>query len=97
PKAYVAASGSNIGLLTSFPVGKVEQHNLRPLTFREFLWASGEKALQKAFDQKLNSSAAHTKLIELLTDYYFIGGMPEAVNSWFESSELSIIERIEAV
>ncbi|MGL0930069.1 ATP-binding protein [Vibrio vulnificus] len=97
PKAYVAASGSNIGLLTSFPVGKVEQHNLRPLTFREFLWASGEKALQKAFDQKLSSSAAHSKLIELLTDYYFVGGMPEAVNSWFANSQLSIIDRIEAV
>ncbi len=96
PKAYIAASGSKFGLLTSFPVGKVEQHNLRPLTFRELLWASGEKALQKAFGQKMNSSAAHSKLIELLTDYYLVGGMPEAVNSWFENSDLSIIERIEA-
>ena len=97
PQAYIAASGSNIGLLTSFPVGKVEQHNLRPLTFKEFVWASGEQALQKAFEQQLNSAAAHTKLFDLLTNYYFVGGMPEAVNSWFENSELSIIERIDAV
>ncbi|NRF16437.1 ATP-binding protein [Vibrio coralliilyticus] len=97
PEAYVAASGSNIGLLTSFPVGKVEQHNLRPLTFKEFVWASGENALQNAFERQLNSPAAHTKLFDLLTDYYFVGGMPEAVRSWFEHSELSIIERLEAV
>ncbi|WED21967.1 AAA family ATPase [Vibrio sp. JC009] len=97
PEAYIAASGSNIGLLTSFPVGKVEQHNLRPLTFKEFLWASEEKALLKAYEQQLNSPAAHTKLFELLTDYYFVGGMPEAVNSWFEKSSSSIIERIESV
>ncbi|MGL4860067.1 MAG: ATP-binding protein [Enterobacteriaceae bacterium] len=39
---FVAASGSNIGLLNAFPVGKVEQYNLRPLTFREFIYASQE-------------------------------------------------------
>ncbi|WP_235676598.1 MULTISPECIES: ATP-binding protein [unclassified Vibrio] len=97
PEAYVAASGFNIGLLTSFPVGKVEQHNLRPLTFKEFVWASGENALLNAFERQLNAPAAHTKLFDLLTDYYFVGGMPEAVRSWFERSELSVIERLEAV
>ncbi|MFA0155304.1 MULTISPECIES: ATP-binding protein [Vibrio] len=97
PKAYVAACGSNIDRLTSFPVGKVEQYELRPLTFKEFLWASEQKALQKAYEQQLNSAAVHTKLLELLTDYYVVGGMPEAVNSWFENSQLSIIDRIEAV
>jgi hypothetical protein len=48
PQMYVAASGSNIGLLNSFPVGKVEQHNLRPLTFREFLLASNETPVHLA-------------------------------------------------
>ncbi|MFA0558305.1 ATP-binding protein [Vibrio sp. 10N.222.55.A1] len=97
PRAYVAACGSTIGLLTSFPVGKVEQHCLRPLSFREFVWASGEKTLQNAFEQQLNSPVAHTKLLELLNDYYYVGGMPEAVNTWFENSETSILQRIEAV
>ncbi len=36
PSYFVAASGSNIGLLNTFPVGKVEQYNLRPLTFQDF-------------------------------------------------------------
>jgi len=97
PNMYVAASGSNIGLLTSFPVGKVEQHNLRPLTFKEFLWASGEPALIKAYENQVNSAAAHAKLFDKLTDYYFTGGMPEAVDTWFSSSNQSIVERAQAV
>lgn len=72
PSYFVAASGSNIGLLNTFPVGKVEQYNLRPLTFQEFIYASGEKALIKAFDSQASTLAAHTKLLEKLTDYFFI-------------------------
>ena len=97
PQMYVVASGSNIGLLNSFPVGKVEQHNLRPLTFREFLIASGENALIKAFETQANSAAAHAKLFEKLTDYYFTGGMPEAVQTWFDMAGHSIVERVQAV
>ncbi|SFX38231.1 ATP-binding protein [Marinospirillum alkaliphilum] len=97
PQMYVAASGSNIGLLNTFPVGKVEQHNLRPLTFREFLIASGDKPLFQAFDSQMNSAAAHNKLFDKLTDYYFTGGMPEAVHTWFELEKSSILERIQAV
>lgn len=97
PHMYVAASGSNIGLLNSFPVGKVEQHNLRPLTFHEFIWASGEQALIKAYENRADSAAAHSKLFDKLTDYYFTGGMPEAVHSWFDMANASILERVSAV
>lgn len=97
PTWFVAASGSNIGLLNSFPVGKVEQHNLRPLTFREFLWAADEPALVKAYEAQTNSVAAHNKLFDKLTDYYFVGGMPEAVASWFNNRDSSILERIAGV
>jgi len=97
PTWFVAASGSNIGLLNSFPVGKVEQHKLRPLNFREFLWAADEPALLKAFETKTNSASAHSKLFDQLTDYYFTGGMPEAVASWFDQKDKSIIERVNSV
>ena len=97
PTWFVAASGSNIGLLNSFPVGKVEQYNLRPLSFREFLWAANEPALLKAYEAQTNSAAAHSKLFEKLTDYYFTGGMPEAVASWFNNAGKSIVERINEV
>ncbi len=94
---FVAASGSNIGLLNAFPVGKVEQYNLRPLTFREFLTASEETALIKVFNNRINSAAAHSKLFDKLTDYYFTGGMPEAVNTWFSMADASMIERVQGV
>lgn len=97
PQMYVAASGSNIGLLSGFPVGKVEQHNLRPLTFREFLMASNEPVLLRAFERQENSAAAHGKLFDKLTDYYFTGGLPEAVHTWFEMAGQSIVERVQAV
>lgn len=97
PHMYVVASGSNIGLLNSFPVGKVEHYYLRPLSFREFLVAGNEPALVKAYDAQMNSAAAHTQLFDKLTDYYFTGGMPEAVSTWYANSHRSILERIEAV
>src|SRR5690554_4558918 len=55
PHLYVAASGSNIGLLNTFPVGKVEQYYLRPLSFYEFLMAAHEPALLKAYESQTNS------------------------------------------
>ena len=97
PDYYIAASGSNMGLLTSFPVGKVEQYNLRPLTFYEFLLASNEAALIKAFEAQVNSSAAHSMLFDKLSDYYFVGGLPEAVAAWFANPAASILERIASV
>lgn len=97
PNYYVAASGSNIGLLDTFPVGKVEQYNLRPLTFQEFIHASQEPALIKAFESRVSSAAAHSRLMDKLTDYLFTGGMPEAVNTWYEYQGESILERVNRV
>lgn len=94
---HVAASGSNIGLLNNFPVGKVEQYNLRPLTFYEFILASKEELLIRALEQENNSLAAHQKLFDRLTDYFFTGGMPEVVHAWYEHADASILARTEHV
>ena len=79
PTYLVAASGSKVGLLNTFPVGKVEQYDLCPMTYREFLYASEESTLIKAFEAQADSAVAHARLLDSLTDYYFTGGMPEAV------------------
>ncbi len=97
PHLYIAASGSNIGLLNTFPVGKVEQYNLRPLTFYEFLVAANEPALLKAHENQVNSATAHKMLMDKLTDYYFTGGMPEAVRVWYEAANESILQRVQKV
>lgn len=98
PEMYICASGSNIGLLGSFPVGKVELLALYPFTFEEFVWASGQAALVKAFDNMNMGKVAHDRLFSLLVDYYFVGGMPEAVANWFAGMETnSIVERTQRV
>jgi len=98
PQMFVCASGSNIGLLDSFPVGKVELLNLYPMTFEEFVWASEQTALIKAFEQMNMGKVAHDKLFSMLIDYYFVGGMPEAVGSWFENvRDVGVLERTKKV
>lgn len=95
---FICASGSNIGLLRSFPVGKVAILNLYPMTFEEFLLASKQKHLIKAFEQMNLTGVAHKKLFALLVDYYFVGGMPEAVKCWYSEDEsLGIVERTRQV
>jgi len=97
PHAYVAATGSNIGPLNSFPVGKVLEHHLRPLSFHEFLMACANPALTKAFEQRVDSPVVRGELMNALTDYYFVGGMPEAVAKWIDASQDGILTRVQAV
>lgn len=84
PGAYVCATGSNIGLLDSFPVGKTLQLELFPMCFEEFLMASGHSRSLQAFRERRRGQAVHRQLRSLLLDYYYVGGMPEAVAEWFE-------------
>ena len=99
PRAFVCASGSNIGLLGSFPVGKVEQMELFPLCFEEFLMAAGRPPLLDAFRSRRRSVAVHDSLWPLLLDYYFVGGMPEAVAAWFaqDESTLARTQKVDAI
>ena len=96
PRAYVCASGSSIGLLDSFPVGRVEYLELFPMTFEEFVMAQGNARLVGAFREQVRGRQIHEMLWSLLRDYYFVGGMPEAVEAWFETpgSALECCERV---
>ncbi len=95
PSLHVAAAGSLLGLTvhqgTGFPVGKVNTLDLHPLTFREFMDAMGNSMLRELVDEgdpiSVNSFAS--RLVPLLRQYYFVGGMPEAVSAFVESGVLS--------
>ncbi|CAA6809731.1 MAG: Predicted ATPase (AAA+ superfamily) [uncultured Thiotrichaceae bacterium] len=88
----------------SMPVGRVQYLHMGPMTFTEFLLATGEEKLsQLILNYQYGDSIgeiAHKRLLELLRSYYYIGGMPEAVavyadtRSYREVSEVhnSIIE-----
>lgn len=97
PDLYLCASGSNIGLLDSFPVGKVEAVELFPMCFEEFVMASGNPKLLQAFRKGSQTKVVHGKLWDLLLDHYFVGGMPEAVSTWFSAQDTGVNERCQRV
>lgn len=84
PDVFVCASGSNLGLMRSFPVGKVELLELFPMCFEEFIMACGSPSLISAYQGQVRNSTVHNLLWDLLCDFYFVGGMPEAVAAWIE-------------
>lgn len=86
PTWNIATSGSTIGLLESFPVGKVNGHTLRPMNFAEFVNAVGSDIQKELLEQTTITAAAHQQLWKLLTDFLFVGGMPEAVLQWKNST-----------
>ncbi len=93
PEIRVIAAGSlletifNRGL--SFPVGRVEFLVIRPVSFPEFLGAVGETvALEELHRVPLNDFA-HDKLLQLFHLYTIIGGMPEIVNQYAETKDIT--------
>ncbi len=100
---HIAAAGSLLGVKTAgdkgFPVGKVNFLHMYPLTFFEFLSAIDmEKARlfleeYKTFDQLPNPM--HEKLSGFLKVYFFVGGMPEAVNEYSKTWKLNVVREIQ--
>lgn len=94
PGYHVAVAGSLLGITlhegTSFPVGKVDMLYMYPMDFEEFLLAMGKEQLVELL--RSNSWAALTPLrgmlTELLRQYYFVGGMPEAVKAYVERGDI---------
>lgn len=94
PEYHVAVAGSLLGITlhegTSFPVGKVDMLYMYPMDFEEFLLAMGKEQLVELL--RNNSWTALTPLrgmlTELLRQYYFVGGMPEAVKAYVERGDI---------
>lgn len=94
PDLHVIGAGSLLEVRMksegwSFPVGRVEFLYLVPVTFDEFLSVLGEDILLKSLGEcdigKSLPPPLHDKLINLLSDYMVVGGMPEAVNEYAKS------------
>lgn len=101
PEYHVVAAGSLLGIAlhqdTSFPVGKVEFVDLYPLSFVEFLNAMGEEALVDLLYRKQWQliTAYKTKYIDLLKQYYYVGGMPEVVASFARHMDLKEVRELQ--
>ncbi|MBK7467392.1 MAG: ATP-binding protein [Saprospiraceae bacterium] len=100
-KYHVIAAGSLLGVSihqgTSFPVGKVEFIQLHPMDFHEFLHALDKVNLLTVL--KSNNfeliHAFHYQFIELLKQYFFVGGMPEVVKSFALSKDFHQVRNLQ--
>ena len=101
PQYHIVCAGSLLGIAlhqgTSFPVGKVDFLKLYPISFSEFLMATGNERfaeLLKNQDYEMITSFKQT-YIDALKHYYFVGGMPEAVQSFAESKDFNEVRAIQ--
>ena len=101
PEYHIAVAGSLLGLGlhegTGFPVGKVDEINLYPLSFDEFCNALGKSILMEQMKgHRWNElcSMSHT-FIELLRQYYYVGGMPAVVKDYSENKNLQSVRDIQ--
>lgn len=95
PDVYLCASGSNIGLIDRYPVGQTYEMTLYPMSFYEFILASPNKPLIRAFKEKECSLVTHELLSELYRQYLYVGGMPSSVKKWFTSKSPIIKKTLE--
>lgn len=101
----VIGMGSALGMKyqkeISYPVGYVEYLDMHSLDFEEFLWAMGiDKdviaSIRNCFEKKkVVPAAAHTKMMQYIRFYMTIGGMPEVVNEYLETHNMSQVHVIQ--
>lgn len=101
PQYHIVCAGSLLGIAlhrgTSFPVGKVDFLKLYPLSFQEFLMAIGKKQFSELLDQQDFSmiTSFRETYADALRQYYFVGGMPEAVESFAENQDFNEVRQIQ--
>lgn len=101
PEYHVAVAGSLLGVAMhqgeSAPVGKVDIIRLCPMSFEEYLLAKGEDgtlAILKQRDWK-TIGMLHERLTLLLREYYFVGGMPEAVKTFLLTNSANAVRKVQ--
>ncbi len=101
PEYHILAAGSLLGVAlhpeTSFPVGKVDFIDLHPLNFVEFLMATRNQNLldllySKDFEMVTSFKG---KYIDVLKQYYYVGGMPEVVSEFIDSKDYTIVRELQ--
>ncbi len=89
PQLHLIAAGSLLGVklgLEAYPVGKVDQLEMYPMTFAEFLLALGKdeyfELVQSFSGLEKISLVSHSKLFDLWKHYLVVGGLPAVVKTY---------------
>lgn len=99
---HVIAAGSLLGTILarpkSYPVGKVNLLDVRPLSFEEFL-AAAEQGLFDYYSQIRPGvdieEYFHKRFLEFVDYYMIVGGMPECVASWIKYRDMAKVAKIQ--
>jgi len=99
PHIHVIAAGSLLEIMMqkeniSFPVGRVEYRNMYPLTFKEFLLATGQHPLLEQIGSEPLSAPLHKLALKSFHRYVLVGGMPEIVQHYSEHEDIPSLNSI---
>ncbi len=91
---HVIAAGSLLEFALSkisFPVGRVQFLNMYPMTFAEYLMATGNETALEIINSEYRElpGQIHDSILSELRTYFFIGGMPESIKVFIESGSIS--------
>lgn len=101
PEYHIIAAGSLLGVTLnrneSFPVGKVNIIKVYPMDFEEFLDGIGQSMMCKMLADYKSAAidSVSTKITEFLYQYYFVGGMPEVVDSFAKHNDLNEVRKLQ--
>jgi len=100
PDLYVITAGSLLESILdrkiSFPVGRVEYMAMRPCSFREFLFATGNKQLLEVLQQTEVPAFLHSQFMSWFKKYVTIGGMPEVVSLYARDKDMTSLGEVYA-
>lgn len=100
PDLHIVAAGSLLEFALgeiSVPVGRLSYLRVGPMNFQEYLLALGKEAMAGVLLDKPEavSAVAHEQILRELRNYFFVGGMPEAVKVWRDSGSLRETARVQ--
>lgn len=105
PRVAVIGAGSLLEFTLQksefkMPTGRILFLVLEPLSFAEFLSASGNQSLREFLANVTLTNSVdpviHQKLLELLRTYLILGGMPAVLKNYFESGDMATCQRLQA-
>lgn len=105
PNLHIIAAGSLLEFALNeesfhMPVGRIESLYMKPLSFKEFLINSSDKALAEYLDTvSLHDGieqAIHLHLLEKLREYFILGGMPEVLSTYIKKKDFFQCQKIQA-
>jgi len=105
PQYHIVAAGSLLGVAVnrekySFPVGKVDELQMYPMDFEEFLWSVNHTALSHTIldhfsKDKSMPNALHNEALELYRKYLIVGGMPAAVKEFIDTGSFLTVKDLQ--